>query len=99
VHGTKEAVNPEHFGTKASAHYKLNVGAGESVVVRLRLTTTDLQGKNAFEVFDQNFVLRLSEADEFFATVIPQDLTPDAKNVMRQGFGGTFDKLADYLVR
>ena len=32
VHGAKEAVNPEHFGTKASAHYKLTVGAGETVV-------------------------------------------------------------------
>ncbi len=32
--------------------------------------------------------LRQREADEFYATVIPQDLSPDAQNVMRQGFGG-----------
>jgi hypothetical protein len=88
VHGTKEAVNPEHFGTKASAHYKLTVGVGETAVVRLRLTNTDLKTKNAFDGFDRTLALRLSEADEFYATVIPQDLTPDAKNVMRQGFGG-----------
>jgi hypothetical protein len=88
VQGNQEAVNPEHSGTKASAHYKLNMEAGETVVVRLRLTKTDLQGNNAFDGFEQTFALRLNEADEFYATIIPQDLSPDAKNVMRQGFGG-----------
>src|SRR6202142_3097181 len=88
VHGAKEAVNPERFGTKASAHYKLNVAAGETVVVRLRLTKADLQENNAFDGFDQTLAARLSEAEEFYATIIPQDLSPDAKNVMRQGFGG-----------
>ena len=88
VNGAKDAVNPEHSGTKASAHYQLNVGAGETVVARLRLTNTNLKGKNVFEGFDQTFALRLSEADEFYAKVIPHDLTPDARNVMRQGFGG-----------
>ncbi len=88
VHGAREAVNPEHSGTKASAHYKLIVGAGETAVVRLRLTNSDLKAKNAFDGFDRTFALRQSEADEFYATVIPQDLTPDAQNVMRQGFGG-----------
>ena len=88
VRGAKEAVNPERFGTKASAHYNLNVGAGDTVVVRLRLTNTDLKTKSAFDGFDRTFGLRQNEADEFYATVIPQDLTPDAQNVMRQGFGG-----------
>ncbi|HXP16302.1 MAG TPA: hypothetical protein VN868_04330, partial [Terriglobales bacterium] len=88
VHSAKEAVNPEHSGTKGSAHYKLTLGAGETVVVRLRLTNTDLKTRNAFAGFDRTFVLRQSEADEFYATIIPQDLTADAQNVMRQGFAG-----------
>ena len=33
VHGVKEAVNPEHVGTKAAAHYKLSLGSGETVVM------------------------------------------------------------------
>src|SRR4030095_3429512 len=37
VHGRQEAVNPEKHGTKASAHYPLTVGAGESRTLRLRL--------------------------------------------------------------
>src|SRR2546425_6878332 len=88
VHGTKDAVNPEHTGTKAAAHYKLTVGAGETIVVRLRLADSDLKGKNAFADFDKTFALRQREADEFYATIIPQDLSADAQNVMRQGFAG-----------
>src|SRR6266851_4267637 len=88
VHGSKEAVNPEHTGTKAAAHYNLTVGAGETVVIRLRLADSDFKGKSAFASFDKTFALRRSEADEFYATVIPQDLSADAQNVMRQGFAG-----------
>src|SRR4030095_15588193 len=35
--GRQEPVNPEKHGTKASAHYPLTVGAGESRPLRLRL--------------------------------------------------------------
>ena len=34
------------------------------------------------------FKARSAEADEFYATVIPPDLSDDARNVMRQGFAG-----------
>ena len=37
VHGRKEAVNPARTGTKAAAHYRLTLAAGETRVVRLRL--------------------------------------------------------------
>src|ERR1700688_2843459 len=88
VHGVKEAVNPEHVGSKVAAHYKLSVGSGETVVIRMRLADSDFNGTNAFGTFDETFALRRREAEEFYATVIPQDLSADAKNVMRQGFAG-----------
>ena len=88
VHGSQEAVNPEHTGTKAAAHYKLTIGAGEMAVVRMRLANSDFAGKNAFEDFDKIFALRQREADEFYATVIPQDLSADGQSVMRQGLSG-----------
>ena len=88
VDGASEAVNPDRTGTKAAAHYKLMVGAGETAVVRLRLADSDFAGQNAFVDFETTFTLRQKEADEFYATVIPQDLSADAKNVMRQGFAG-----------
>jgi hypothetical protein len=88
VHGIKDAVNPEHVGSKAAAHYKLSLGSGETIVIRMRLADSDFKGKKAFDAFDKVFALRLREAEEFYATVIPQDLSPDAQNVMRQGFAG-----------
>jgi len=88
VHGVKESVNPEHVGSKAAAHYKLSLGSGETVAIRMRLADSNFKGKNAFDAFEKTFALRRREADEFYATVIPQDLSADAKNIMRQGFAG-----------
>jgi len=88
VHGVKEAVNPEHVGTKAAGHYELALAAGESRVLRLRFTDERALNNTAFDAFDSTFAIRKQEADEFYATVIPDQLTPDAKNVMRQGFAG-----------
>src|SRR4029077_7747495 len=88
VHGVKDAVNPEHVGTKAAVHYKVSLGSGETVVIRMRLDDSDFKGKSACEGLDQTLALRRSEADEFYATVIPQNLSADAQNVMRQGFAG-----------
>jgi hypothetical protein len=88
VHGVNEAVNPERVGSKASAHYNLSLGSGETVAIRMLLADSDFKGANAFEAFDKTFALRQREADEFYATVIPQHLSADAQNVMRQGFAG-----------
>jgi len=88
VQGLRNAVNPQQTGTKAAAHYKLNIPAGGSIVVRLRLNNAELKGNSAFDGFDQTLAVRKREADDFYATVIPHDLSDDAKNVMRQGFAG-----------
>ena len=91
VHGVKEAVNPENVGTKAAAHYALTIGPGETATVRLRLTDAELSPTRAEPFgadFDRTFSERQREADEFYATVIPQILSGDARNVMRQAFAG-----------
>ena len=38
VQGYQNAVNPAKQGTKAAAHYQTNIGAGQSAVIRLRLS-------------------------------------------------------------
>jgi hypothetical protein len=90
VNGKKDAVALMPMGTKAAAHYKVEVPPGGSVTIRLRLTDVDFSGvaEAAFDGFDQLFSMRKHEADEFYGTVIPQDLSSDAKSVMRQGFAG-----------
>lgn len=87
VHGREDAVNPEHSGTKVSAHYPITVGAGQSVALRLRLhdgETADPFGND----FDVVMEARRREADEFYATVVPPSLDADAANVMRQALAG-----------
>ncbi len=90
LHGL-ETVNPAHTGTKAAAHYTLNIAAGESAVVRLRLKATGqastVQDKH-FAGFDQLVNQRKAEADEFYATIQPADATDDEKLVQRQAFAG-----------
>jgi hypothetical protein len=49
----------------------------------------EVPGTNDFGAgFDGLFELRKTEADEFYASRIPQHLSDDAKNVMRQAYGG-----------
>jgi len=90
VNGIRSAVSAELCGTKASAHYKLEIAAGESVSFRLRLTDLEfpLAPQSAFDDFELLFSMRQREADEFYGTVIPQNLSADAQNVMRQSLSG-----------
>jgi hypothetical protein len=86
VYGNQQAVNPEHVGTKAAANYKLTIAPGATATIRLRLTNNALI--DAFAEFDQTFADRIHEADEFYETVIPSDLSADARSVMRQSLAG-----------
>jgi Glycosyl hydrolase family 63 C-terminal domain len=90
VQGNQSAVNPAKRGTKVAAHYKVNVGAGQSKVIRLRLSrpTAAPKGKPFGKPFDDIFADRLREADEFYKSVTPPSVTEDAANVMRQALAG-----------
>jgi len=101
VGGAKGAVNPGRTGTKAAAHYKLTLAAGETAVIRMRLSNFDFRERNAFDGFEQTFAERQREANEFYATVIPKDLSSDAQSVMRQAFAGLLwsKQFYHYVVR
>jgi len=90
VYGNQAAVNPEKQGTKAAPQYRLNIGAGESATVRLRLTkkTTEINEYPFGASFDKVFADRLNEANEFYASVIPPAVSEDKANVMRQALAG-----------
>jgi mannosylglycerate hydrolase MGH1-like protein/glycosyl hydrolase family 63 len=101
VNGTTGSVNPGRVGTKAAAHYKLMLAPGETVVVRMRLSTFDFRGRDLFDSFEETFMLRQREADEFYKTVIPQDLSADAQAVMRHASAGLLwsKQFYHYIVR
>ena len=92
VHGRRDAVNPANEGTKVSVDYTLTVGAGESRTLRLRLSDVapaeDAREGPFGAGFDSVLEARRHEADEFYASVIPASLDPDAANVMRQALAG-----------
>lgn len=83
VHGRKDAVNGQNKGTKASAHYRLQVEAGQTVTIKLRLSNqlNDSLGKDSI-------VERKQEADTFYQKVTPFPLPDDMRNVQRQAFAG-----------
>jgi hypothetical protein len=97
VQGHQTAVNPARQGTKVAAHYRQTVPAGQSAVVRLRLTAHGDAGSrpvaNAEPVafgpaFDASFAARAKEADEFYRAVTPPSISADQANVMRQALAG-----------
>ena len=103
VNGKKDAVNPELLGTKASLHYALEVPANGEVTIRLRLRkATGKVSKAALKAdFDQVFVDRMLEANEFYEEVIPQSCDPDTRAIMRQAFAGLLwtKQFYHYIVR
>ena len=89
VLGNNGAVNPENKGTKAAAHFELNVGAQRTAVVRLRLTDlVPSTGVNPFGDFTETFSIRQREADEFYTSITPSRVSEDEALVMRQALAG-----------
>jgi len=97
INGDQYAINPEAVGTKAAAHYTLNLGPGESQAIRLRLAKAGPAGvSQSFPAtpeqfatrFDEAMNARRREADEFYESIKPPSLTEDQARIMRQALAG-----------
>lgn len=86
VSGNSEAVNPAKTGTKAAAHYILDVPSGGSQTVRLRLTSS--KSNAPFVGFEEVFKKRIGDADEFYERITPKSLNEDECRVHRQALAG-----------
>ncbi len=89
VHGRVDAVNGKGYGTKAAPHFVLRLAPGEIRVLGMRLYSEE----EAVEPRDEAnwaavFSERIKEADEFYASINPPELTDDERNVVRQGYAG-----------
>ena len=87
VHGNIGAVNRDLTGTKAAAHYVLNIAPHGSTVVHLHHCggAAPLLDPTAI---DELFATRIAEADEFYRSLTPPNTTVDEANVMRQALAG-----------
>jgi hypothetical protein len=98
VHGRADAINPDLRGTKVASHHRLNIAPGQSAALRLRLSPASPElMRQPFQNFDQTFVARVNEADEFYTSVIPASLDADQTNVMRQALAGMLWSKQFYL--
>ena len=86
ISGQGDAVNPANTGTKAAAHYMLEVPARGSRTVCLRLSAVPMD--NAFKDFNQIFESRIRDADEFYQRITAQSLNEDERRVHRQALAG-----------
>ncbi len=71
-------------GTKCAAHHVLEIPAGGSAEIRVRLTASTTSPKQ----FARVMTSRRKEADAFYATVVPPALDADRALVMRQALAG-----------
>jgi Glycosyl hydrolase family 63 C-terminal domain len=88
VHGQHQAIHPDQIGTKASASYQLEIGAGETQTIRLRLTPNLELAEPLGAEFTQILQTRCQEADHFYQEIAPSDLDVDQRNVFRQALAG-----------
>lgn len=96
IKGQLDAINPEKTGTKMAANYQFTIEAGQSATVRVRLAhlpdelSTEANKQSDFfgTAFDDIMATRLQEADEFYRSVTPPSVSPEAAAVMRQAIAG-----------
>jgi hypothetical protein len=95
INGNRMAVNAQMFGTKAAAHYDLMIPPNGKEEIYLRLageTAAKVPKYNGHDDFirhcQKTINSRRAEADEFYASIVPPNLSDDARNVMRQALSG-----------
>lgn len=86
IHGRTTAVNPERRGSKAAAHYRLEIAGGGSACIRLRLRRRT-KAKD-FADFAAVVKQRRIEADAFYDDLQPKNIDADTRRVQRLAWAG-----------
>ena len=89
VEGNVAAINPDGTGTKAAMWYHFDsVAPGETVQIKLRLSTAEPDEHTFGAAFDAVLTDRRVEADEFYGSVLPSRLNADDQHIARRAFAG-----------
>ncbi|HEX6180137.1 MAG TPA: glucosidase [Chitinophagaceae bacterium] len=83
----REALRTKRSGTKFSPVYKFRVPAGGSRHIYCRLNDTPAEVAFA-KGFEQIFSVRKQEANEFYNSILPQNLDKDIANIQRSAIAG-----------
>ncbi len=83
-----EMFEEKKSGTKSSILYRFEIPGEDSRTIKLRLANNKFE-KNPFDrEFDEVFMQRMTEADEFYAQFVPTNPVSDVTLVQRQAFAG-----------
>ncbi len=89
IHGREDAVSAVARGTKAAAHFVLDIPARGSRVLRLRLASeADMPDDPLGAGFARVFRDRVAEADAFYDATLPATATSEERSVLRQANAG-----------
>lgn len=86
INRRRTAINWAQSGTKAAAHYHGILQPGETRQVRLRLTNS--VNEAPFSDFDAILQRRITEADEFYASISSANISDEAHAIQRQALAG-----------
>ncbi|RVU26005.1 glucosidase [Sandaracinomonas limnophila] len=86
VNKQKDAVNPNHIGTKASFKFSDKLQGGETKVYKLRLSAKSL--KTPFADFEEVFSDRIKEADAFYDDLHASLKDFKLRDLQRQAYAG-----------
>ena len=88
VNGLKDSVNPKREGTKFSPCYLMHFKPGESHELKFRLGKSRNLKTPFGKQFEETFLSRKNEADEFYEKICNFPLGEDIRNIQRQSFSG-----------
>jgi hypothetical protein len=88
IHNCKDAINPLQIGTKCAAQYELLINAGETQTIKFRLSDSPKLTAPFGAEFNQVFLKRMQEADNFYHRICPFDMSLERRQIQRQAFAG-----------
>ena len=88
-----DAIRTDGRGTKVAAHYELKIPSGEQITLELRLleasgSKTKTNKEHFGTEFQQTFTTRQREADAFYASHLPKEMTAPQHDVARGAYAG-----------
>jgi hypothetical protein len=102
IQGRADAVNPQAKGTKAAAHYTLEIPAQSEATILLRLAPEEEASRSPFDgSFQETLATRIGEADEFYRHRMPRSLGEEEGRIARQAYAGLLwtKQFYEYVVK
>jgi hypothetical protein len=93
INGEHDAVNPANAGTKACGWQRVEIDAGASYTMTMRLAPNG-HPRSSGDVM----AIRRAEADEFYETIHPKKADAEERNIQRQAFAGLLWSKQSYLL-